>query len=157
MLSLRAVPLSSSPSHYRCVGCTAALAQPETARSAGFNSPRLARSVHRRQRRVVGFLSLSASAPTDSDLDAQSNALLLKYRSLALGPSRVQVALQFHSSSGLTLPSSGPAFGGPLIELYVFHDNRWRTRALSDQVLDRRIGAWPRWTKPLAGGCAQGG
>lgn len=43
------------------------------------------------------------------------------------------------------------------IESYIFHDNRWRSRALSDQVLDRRIGAWPKWTKPHASECVQGG
>ena len=114
MLSLRVVPSSSAPSHYRCVGCTAASAQPDMARFASFSCPRLPRFVHRRQRRATGFLFPSASASTDSRSKAQSNTLLLKHRSLVLGPSGVQVAPWFPSSSGLTLPSSGPAFGSPL-------------------------------------------
>ena len=114
MLLLRAAPLPSAPSQYRCVGCTAASARPGMARFATVSCPRLVRFVHRRQRRVAGFLLPSASAPTDSGFGAQSNTLLLKQRSLALSPGRVQAVLWFYPSSGLTLPSSGPAFGGPL-------------------------------------------
>ena len=65
-------------------------------------------------RASAGSLFPSAPAPTYNSPKAQSNTLLLKFRSLMLGPSGVQVALWFPSSSGLTLPSSGPAFGGPL-------------------------------------------
>ena len=114
MLSLRVAPLPSVSGHYHCVGCTAASVQPGTVRFVSFSFPRLVRFVHRRQRRVAKSLYPSASAATDSGLVAHSNTLLLKYRSLVLGPSRVQAVLWFCPSSGLTLPLSGPAFGGPL-------------------------------------------
>ena len=114
MLSLRAASLPNAPGHYRCVGYTAASTQPDMARFASFSCPRLPGFVHRRQRRATWFLFPSALASTDIRPKAQSNTLLLKHRSLVLGPSGGQVALWFSSSSGLTFPSSGPAFGSPL-------------------------------------------
>ena len=114
MLSFRAAPLSSASGKYRCVSRTAASEQPVMTRFATFSCPPLARLAHRRQGRAAGSLFPSASAPTDSRSKVLSNTLPLKHRSLVLGPSGVQVTLYFPSPSGLTLPSSGPAFGGPL-------------------------------------------
>jgi len=108
------MPLSSAPSNCRCVGCTVASAQLAMACFATVSCSRLARVVRRRQGRAAGFLSPSASAPTDIRCRVQSNTLLAKYRSLVLGPIGVQVAPSRNSTSALTLPSSGPAYGGPL-------------------------------------------
>jgi len=131
MLSLRAASPPNAPGHYRCVGYTAASTQPDMARFASFSCPRLPGFVHRRQRRATWFLFPSALASTDIRPKAQSNTLLLKHRSLVLGPSGGQVALWFSSSSGLTFPSSGPAFGSPLKSNVRPHHMRTQAKVLA--------------------------
>jgi hypothetical protein len=75
VLSLRVALHSSASGGYRCVGCTAASAQPVMVRLAIFSCPWLQHFVHRRQRLAIGFLLLSASASVASHPKAQSNTL----------------------------------------------------------------------------------